>query len=79
MLENMNVVNCVSIFRKMVRLWYQDDASMVEHVNTFQGWINQTTLFEVPLVDQVLALLLLGSLLDSWETLVVTLGNARPE
>ena len=42
---------------------------MVEHLNAFQGLINQTTSLEVPLVDEVLGLLLLGSLPDSWETL----------
>ena len=36
---------------------------MVEHLNAFQG----------------LAFLLLGSLPDNWETLVVTLGNAVPQ
>ena len=79
MLENKNVVNRVSVFRKIVRLRYQDGSSMEEHMNTFQGLINQTTSLEVPLADEVLALLLLGSLPDSWETLVVTLGNAGPE
>ena len=79
MLENKNVVNRVSIFRKLVRLRYQDDSSMVEHMNAFQGLINQTTLLEVPLVDEVLTLLLLGSLRDSWETLVVTWGNSGPK
>ena len=52
---------------------------MAEHMNAFRGLINQTTSLEVPLADEVFALLLLGSLPDSWETLVVTLGNARPE
>ena len=52
---------------------------MAEHINAFQGLMNQTTSLEVPLADEVLALLLLGSLPDSWETLVVTLGNAGPE
>ena len=41
--------------------------------------MKQTTSLEVPLADEVLALLLLGCLLDSWETLVVTLGNAGPK
>ena len=79
MLENKNVVNRVSIFRKLVRLRYQDDSSMVEHMNAFQGLINQTTSLEVPVADEVLALLLLGSLSDSWETLGITLGNVGPE
>ena len=79
LLENKNVVNWVSVFRKIVRLRYQDGPSMAEHMNAFQGLINQTTSLEVPLANQVLALLLLGSLSDSWETLVVTLGNAESE
>ena len=41
--------------------------------------IHQATSLEVPLVDEVLALFLLGSLPDSWETLVVTLGTAGPD
>ena len=52
---------------------------MAEHLNAFQGLINQTTSLEVPLTVEVLALVLLGSLPDNWETLVVTLGNVGPE
>ena len=79
MLENKNVVNWISVFRKIVSLRYQDSASMAEHMNAFQGLINQTTSHEVLLADKVLALLLVGSLPDSWETLVVILGNAGLE
>ena len=79
MLENKNTVNRVSVFRKIVRLRYKDGSCMEEHMNAFQGLINQTTSLEVPLADEVLALLLLGSLPDSWETLVGTLGNAESE
>ena len=78
MLENKNVVNRVSVFWKIVRCMNQDGASMVEHMNAFHGLINQTMSLEVPLSDKVLTLLLLGSLPDSWETLVITLGNAGP-
>ena len=38
--ENKNSVNRVSIFRKIVRLRYQDGSSMTEHLNAFQGLIN---------------------------------------
>ena len=79
MFENKNTVNKVSIFRKIVRLRYHDGSSMVEHINTFQGLMNETTSLEVPLADEVFALFLLGSLPDSWEMLVVTLGNTGPE
>ena len=59
-----------------MRLQYQDGSGMAEHINAFQGLTNKTTPLEVPLTDKVLVLLLLGSFPDSWETLVVTLGNA---
>ena len=38
--ENKNVVNKVSIIRKIVRLWYRDSSNMAEHLNAFQGLIN---------------------------------------
>ena len=40
MFENKNTVNRVSIFWKIVRLRYQDDSSMEDHLNAFQGLIN---------------------------------------
>ena len=76
MFQNKNAVNQVSVFRKLVRLRYQDGSSMAEHMNAFQGLIHQATSLEVPLADEVLALFLLGSLPETWETLVVTLGTA---
>ena len=62
-----------------MRFKYQDCPSMVEHMNSFQGLINQTTSLEVPIANEVLTSLLLVSLLNSWETLVVTLANAGTE
>ena len=35
MLENNNSVNRVSVYRKIVRLRYQDGSSMAEHMNAF--------------------------------------------
>ena len=75
MLENKNVVNRVSVFRKIVTLRYYYASSMAEHINVFQGLINQTTSLEVPLAYEVLALLLLGSLPDIWDKLVVTMAT----
>ena len=45
MFENKNVVNRVSIFRRIVRLRYQDDSSMEDHINAFQALTNQSTIF----------------------------------
>ena len=62
MFKNKNAVTRVSVFRRIVRLRYRDDSSMAKHLNAFQELINQTTSLEVPLADEVLTLLLLGSL-----------------
>jgi gag-polypeptide of LTR copia-type len=40
--------------------------------------INQLSAIKMTLEDELHALLLLGSLPDSWETLVVTISNAAP-
>ena len=74
MFETKNTLNRVSIIRNIIRLRYHDGSSMVEHVNVFQDVINQTVSLDIPLLAEVLALLLLGSIPDSWETLVVTLA-----
>ena len=79
MFETKSTLSRVLIFRKIVRLRYHDGSSMGEHPNSFQGLVNQIVSLEVPLADEVLALLLLGSLLDSWVTLVVTLINVAPQ
>ena len=41
MFQTKNDLNRVSVFRKLVRLRYQDGSSMAEHLNTFQGLISQ--------------------------------------
>ena len=48
---------------------------MAGHLDALLGLINQTISVELLLVEEVLVLMLLGSLQDSWVTLVVTLRN----
>ena len=51
---------------------------MANHVNAFQGIINQLSSMGISFEDEVRALLLLGSLSDTWETLKVSLCNLAP-
>ena len=44
MFETKNALNRVSVFRRIMRLRYQTGSSMAEHLNAFQGLINQTRL-----------------------------------
>ena len=40
MFQNKNAATQVSVFRKLVRLRYQDGSNMAEHMNAFQGLIH---------------------------------------
>jgi len=48
---------------------------MIEHLNNFKGLINKLTKAEIKIDDKMQALLILSSLPESWDTLVVTLSN----
>ena len=53
----------------------KEGQSIVEHLNDFKGMIMYLSVASLSLDDETRACLLLGSLLDSWNTLVVSLGN----
>ena len=71
-------VNKASVIKQLAKLEYRDGSSVIEHLNVFQGHINQLTAMKINLDDEVQALLLLGSLPDSWNTLV-SLSNSAPD
>ena len=55
---------------------YQNGHGVAKHMSDFQGLINQLTTMKMVLDDELQALLLLSSLPDSQETLVVTICNS---
>lgn len=65
-----------ALVRRLVKLEYKDVKSMMEH---FKGLVNQLTTAEMKVEDEMQAFLLLSSLPESWDTLVVTLSNSAPE
>ena len=70
--------NKMFLIKQLMHLRYRDDTSVADHVNAFQGIINQLSSMGIAFDDEVRALLLLGSLSDTWETLKVTLCNSAP-
>ena len=82
-LENLFVVTKISrnkttLIRRLVNLKYKDVNHMVEHISSFQGIVNKLVAMKMNIDDEMQASLLLSSLPDSWETLVVTIGNSTP-
>lgn len=65
--------------RRLVNLKLKGGISVAEHTSEFQNLVNQLATVKIELDDKMQALLLLSSLLDSWETLVVSLSNSATE
>ena len=61
-----------------MNLKYKEGNSVTEHLRNFQGLLNELSTMKLELDDEVQNLLLLSSLPDSWETLVVSLSNSAP-
>lgn len=79
MYERNNAMGKASLIRRLVKLQYKDGNSIVVHMNEFQGVVNQLAGMKMKLEDELQALLLLSSLPDSWDTLVVSLSNSAPD
>ena len=78
--ERKNALNKTSLMRKIVRLKYRDGESIVEHIlSTFMGYVTQLEATKFPHDDAMQAILLMCTLPDSWENLVVTLNTSCQE
>ena len=64
--------------RKLMDLKLKEGQSIAEHQNDFEGMIVQLPIAGLSLDDETRACFLLGSLPNSWNTLVVSLGNSAP-
>ncbi|RDX69415.1 hypothetical protein CR513_51473, partial [Mucuna pruriens] len=57
-------------------MYFKEDTSLLDHLNEFQGTIDQMLGMGIKFEDEILRLLLLNSLPESWETFKkLTKGN----
>ena len=70
--------NKTTLIRRLINLKYKDGNNMVEHISSFKGIVNKLVAMKLNIDDEMQASLLLSSLPDSWETLVVTVSNSTP-
>ncbi|GFZ08300.1 hypothetical protein Acr_20g0001080 [Actinidia rufa] len=70
--------NKALLMRRLVNLKLQRETTVAEHTSEFQSLVNQLTSVDLEFDDEMQALLLLSSLPESWETLVVSLSNSAP-
>ena len=81
-LENLFFMNTsgykTTLIRRFVTLKYKDENNMVDHISSFQGIVNKLVAVKMNIDDEMQTSLLLSSLPDSWETLVVIVSNSTP-
>ncbi|KAH9784249.1 retrovirus-related pol polyprotein from transposon RE1 [Citrus sinensis] len=68
--------NKVNLMKRLVNLKYKEGRSTTEYISEFQGLVDQLTTMKNILDDELQVLLLLSSLPDNWETLVVSVNNS---
>ena len=71
--------NKLFLIKQMMSLKYQDGIAMTDHLNTFQGIINQLIGMNIKFENEVLGLWLFGILSDSWKTFRTSLSNSTPD
>ena len=64
---------------KLVNLKYKNGSPIPEHLNEIKSSVNQLASMKIVFDDELQALMLLSSLPESWETLVVTVSNSTPD
>ena len=67
------------LIKKMLGLKLKEGTSCADHLNTFQGIMNQLSAVGIKFDDEIQGLFLLGSLPDSWETFRMSLSNSASD
>nr|GEV02725.1 retrovirus-related Pol polyprotein from transposon TNT 1-94 [Tanacetum cinerariifolium] len=68
--------NKLFLIKQMMRLKYTDGSPITNHLNDFQGIINQLAGMGIKFEDEIQGLWLLGTLPDTWETFRTSLSNS---
>ncbi|KAK1652513.1 hypothetical protein QYE76_070318 [Lolium multiflorum] len=79
MYERKTTMNKAAVIKRLAKFEYRDGSNVIEHLNVFQCHINQISAMKINFEDELQALLLLSSMPDSWNTLVVSVSNSAPD
>ncbi|RDX67308.1 hypothetical protein CR513_53834, partial [Mucuna pruriens] len=81
-IESLNASKCENnklfLLNSIVSLKFKEGTSLSDHLNEFQGIIDQMSGMGIKFEDEILGLLLLNSLPESWETFKVFITNSAP-
>ncbi|GFZ00193.1 hypothetical protein Acr_13g0015920 [Actinidia rufa] len=68
----------IGLIRQCIGYELKRGTKVAEHTSEFQNLINQLASVDLQFDNEMQAILFLSSLLESWETLVVSLSNSTP-
>ena len=74
--EKNTASNKVFLMKKLYNLKMKEGASVAEHLNAFNIITNQLASFKIILDDEIRAILLMCSMPDSWENLIVAMSTS---
>ena len=63
---------------KLMKIKYREGSSIADHLNEMQGIVDQLSGMGINFENEILALMVLASLPESWETLKISLTNSAP-
>jgi len=67
--------NKVFLMKKLYNLKMKEGASVAKHLNAFNIITNQLSSVKIILDDEIRAILLMCSMLDNWENLIVAMST----
>ncbi|CAH1444283.1 unnamed protein product [Lactuca virosa] len=71
--------NKLFLIKQLIGLKYNDGNPISDHLNSFQGIINQLAGMGIKFEDELQGLWLLGTLPDSWEIFGTSFSNSAPD
>ena len=74
--EKPSTNNNVHLMKKLFNLKLAKNASVAQHLNEFNTITNQLLFVEIDFDDEICALIVLASLLNSWEAMRIAVSNS---
>jgi hypothetical protein len=76
MYEKLSANNKVHLMKKLFNLEMAEGASVARHLNEFNTITNQLSLVEIDFDDEICVLIVLASLPNSWEAVILAVSNS---